>query len=84
MSKTTSASKHKYNKSAYHRYEFSVKVDLKLDYLLERYKTDGESSLSELIRGLLCQHFEVDEDEIYTPYYLQKVNGQWTHVPNEL
>ena len=84
MSKPTSAVKRKYNKGAYHRYEFSVKVDAKLDYLLERYKSTGETSLSELIKKLLAQHFDVEPDEIYVPYHIRRVNGQWVQVPNEL
>ena len=84
MSKPTSAMKRKYNKAAYHRYEFSVKLDTKLDYLLERYKASGETSLSGLIKDLLCQHFAVEADEIYIPYCIRKINGQWTQVPNEL
>jgi len=84
MSKTTSAVKRKYNKGAYHRYEFSVKVDSKLYYMLERYKTNDETNLSELIRNLLGRHFDVDPEELYSPYYLRKINGEWTKVPNEL
>jgi len=84
MSKTTSATKRKYNKAAYHRYEFSIKLDTKLNYLLEQYKSNGETSLSELIRSLLCQHFNVDAEETFVPYYIRKINGQWIEVPNEL
>jgi predicted amidophosphoribosyltransferase len=84
MSKPTSAVKRKYNKGAYHRYEFSVNQDTKLDYLLERYKSNGETSLSELIKKLLCQHFDVEPDEIYVPYRIQRISGQWVQVPNEL
>ena len=84
MSKPTSATKRKYNKGAYHRYEFSIKLDTKLNYLLEQYKSNGDTSLSELIRKLLCQHFKVDADEIYIPYRIQKINGQWLEIPNEL
>jgi len=84
MSKPTSAVKRRYNKAAYRRYEFSIKLDSKLNYKLERYKADGESGLSELIRNLLCEHFGVDADEIYMPYHLRTVNGQWIQVPNEL
>jgi len=49
MSKTTSASKRKYNKQAYRRYDVSVGVDTKLDYLLEEYKGVPGNSLSRLI-----------------------------------
>jgi len=84
MSKPSSATKRKYNKGAYCRYEFSVKLDTKLNYLLEQYKSNGESSLSELIRGLLCQHFKVEAEEIYVPYHYQKINDQWIQIQNEL
>ena len=84
MSKTTSAAKRKYNKGTYHRYEFSIRLDTKLNYLLEQYKSNGETSLSELIRSLLCQHFNVDAEEIFVPYHICKINGQWIEVPNEL
>ena len=84
MSKPTSAMKRKYNKATYRRYEFSVKLDTKLNYLLERYKTNSEASLSELIKNLLCQHFEVKSEETYTPCHIRKIDGQWTPVPNEL
>ena len=73
MSKPTSAVKRKYNKAVYRRYEFSIKLDSKLNYKLEQYKADSETDLSELIRGLLCQHFGVDTDEIYAPYHLLMV-----------
>ena len=83
MSKPSSAVKRKYNKSAYHRYEFSVGVNTKLDHLLEIYKNDPKNNLSELIRNLLCRHFDVEPGEIYSPYYLQRVNGEWVKVPND-
>jgi len=84
MSKPTSATKRKYNKGAYQRYEFSIKVDTKLNYLLEQYKSDGETSLSELIRNLLCKHFKVEAEDTYVPYRIQKINGQWIQIQNEL
>jgi hypothetical protein len=83
LSKPSSAVKRKYNKSAYHRYEFSVGVNTKLDHLLEIYKNDPKNNLSELIRNLLCRHFDVEPGEIYSPYYLQRVNGEWVKVPND-
>lgn len=84
MSKPSSATKRKYNKASYHRYEFSIKLDTKLNYLLEQYKSNGDISLSELIRNLLCQHFNVDAEETFVPYHWRKINGQWTQLPNEL
>jgi hypothetical protein len=72
MSKTSSAIKRKYNKSAYRRYEFSVGLDKKLNYCLEEYmKTD---SVSELIKTLLAEHFGINVDENYFPYRYDK-NG---------
>lgn len=82
MSKPTSAVKRKYNKSAYHRYEFSVKVDAKLDYFLEQYKSNPENSLSALVRDLLCKHFNVNEDELYVPFHLEARNGKTFKVSN--
>jgi len=85
MSKTTSAAKRRYNKAAYKRYEFSVKIDTKLNYLLEQYKSETDNSLSELIKELLCQYFMVHVDELYFPYRLQKnENGKWVRVPNTI
>ena len=82
MSKPSSAVKRKYNKLAYHRYEFSVGIDTKLDYLLEKYKSDPKNNLSGLIRNLLCKHFNVEPDEIYSPDYFRRINGEWVKVPN--
>ena len=66
MSKTSSASKNKYNKKAYQRYEFVVGVDKRLNYLLDAHKQKG-SNVSELIKTLLAKHFEVDPEENYFP-----------------
>lgn len=84
MSKPTSVAKRKYNKGAYQRYEFSLRLDSKLNYLLEQYKINGESSLSELIKNLLCKHFHVEAEQTYVPYHIRKIKGQWTQVSNEL
>ena len=85
MSKPTSAVKRRYNKTAYRRYEFSVKVDTKLNYLLEQYKSEPDNSLSELIKELLCQYFKVHIDELYSPYHLQKnEDGKWIKIPNTI
>jgi hypothetical protein len=83
VSKPTSAVKRKYNKSVYRRYEFSVNVDTKLNYLLEDYMGNPENNLSSLIKNLLCQHFDVDMDEIYMPYHLGlDKDGHWIEIPN--
>jgi len=83
LSKPSSAVKRKYNKSAYHRYEFSVGINTKLNYLLEKYKGNSKNNLSELIRNLLCQHFGIEPDEIYSVAYLERINGEWVWVPND-
>jgi len=83
LSKPSSAVKRRYNKTAYHRYEFSVSINTKLDYLLNKYKNNPENNLSKLIRDLLCQHFGVESSELYFPYYLQRVNGEWIKIPND-
>jgi len=83
VSKPSSAVKRKYNKSAYHRHEFSVGVNTKLGYVLEKYKSDPKNNLSGLIRDLLCQHFDVEPSEIYSPYYFKRINGEWVTVPND-
>jgi len=83
MSKPTSAVKRKYNKTAYHRHEFSVGINTMLDHLLDKYKRDPQNNLSELIRKLLCQHFGIEPDEIYHPYYLERQNGEWVKVFND-
>jgi len=60
--------KRKYNKSAYRRYEFSVRLDSKLEYLLERYMAKtADNSLSELIKNLLCEHFGIELDDLWVP-----------------
>ena len=66
MSKTSSAVKRKYNKSAYRRYEFSVGVDKKLNYLLEDFKEKG-GNVSELIKTTLAAHFNADAHEDFFP-----------------
>jgi len=83
LSKPSSAVKRKYNKSTYHRYEFSVNINTKLDYLLEKYKGNPNNNFSELIRNLLCQHFDIEPNEIYSPFHSQRINGEWVWVPND-
>lgn len=82
MPKSTTSSKHKYNKSAYRRYEFSVGVDTKLNYVLERYLHDSTNGLSELIKSRLAEYFGIDPTEIYVPYHLNVVNGKTVQILN--
>ena len=72
MSKPTSAVKRKYNKNAYRRYEFSVGLGSKLEHCLEEYLKEPEHTLSGLVKNLLCEHFDVEEWEIYVPYHYNK------------
>jgi len=81
MTNATKA-KMKYNRSAYKRYEFNVNVDTKLNYLLEDYIK--KSSVSNLIKTLLCDHFKIGMHDIYVPYHLVRQNGEWVKVPNPL
>lgn len=63
----------KYNRANYRRYEFNVRLDSKLQALIERYKELPESNLSELIKDLLCAHFGMaryEADSPFSPYYL--------------
>ena len=82
MPKPSTTAKRKYNKLAYRRYEFSVDVDTFLNYILERYAKDSKNSLSALIKNLLANHFGVDQDEIYMPFALKKIDGEWIKIPN--
>ena len=79
MSKATSAVKRKYNKSAYDRHEFSVGTDTLLAHKIGEYKQ--KNSLSALIKGLLANHFGVEQDELYVPYYYERLaNGEIVKV----
>lgn len=72
----------KYNREAYKRYEFNVRVESKLNAIIERYKLEPENNLSELIKACLCDYFEIDRyeaDDIYVPYHFGK---DGTHIPN--
>ena len=82
MSKSSTAAKRKYNKSAYRRYEISIKSDTFLNYALERYVQDPNNSLSALIKNQLADYFGIDPDELYFPYHYCKINGGWVEVPN--
>jgi len=82
MPKSSTASKRKYNKTVYRRYEFSVNANTKLNYILERYVQDSKNSLSALIKKQLAEYFGVDSDDIYSSYHLCKVDGEWVKIPN--
>ena len=82
MSKTSTKAKMVYNRKAYKRYEFSVGVDTRLNYMIENFMKDN--SLSNLIKSLLCDHFGVSHiDEIYVPcHFLHGENGDVTVLEN--
>ncbi len=82
MAKPSTTAKHKYNCSTYRRYEFSVGLDTKLNYILERYTQKPDRSLSALVKSLLAQYFGVDPNEIYPLYHFKMVNGEWVQVQN--
>lgn len=65
----TTKRKRAYNKGTYKRYEFSVNLDTKLNYLLEDYKEQNSGGISSLIKGLLSAYFKVESDELYFPYH---------------
>ena len=74
MSKPTSAVKRKYNKNTYRRYEFSLRLDSKLNAILERYKDNPESNISELIKIALSQYWGLEREEAdssYVPYHFR-------------
>jgi hypothetical protein len=73
----------KYNRAAYRRYEFNLRIDSKLNAIVERYKSDPENHLSNLLKELLCRHFSMDlneADDIFPQYHFGP-NG--VHIPNE-
>jgi hypothetical protein len=71
--KTSSASKRKYNKTNYRRYEFSIRLDKKLNYYIEDYKEKG-GSVSDLIKTALANHFNVNPEEDFYPF--KYINGE--------
>ena len=80
--KSTTRSKLKYNREAYKRYEFNVRIDSLLNGIIERYKQNLDNNSSELIKSSLCKHFGIDRNEadlIYVPYHYGK-NGE--HIIN--
>jgi hypothetical protein len=76
----------KYNRQTYKRYEFNVRVDSILNGVIERYKQDSNSNLSELIKSCLCNHFGIDRydaDLLFVPYhYHYGRNGE--HILNNV
>lgn len=82
MAKPSTIAKHKYNRLAYRRYEISVRVDTKLNYILERYAQNPKNSLSTLIKDLLAEYFDIDPSELYYPYHFRQVNGEYVEIPN--
>ena len=80
--KSTTRSKMKYNRAAYKRYEFNVRIDSLLNAIIERYKQNPDHNFSELIKTCLCKHFGLtrgEADLIHVQYYLGK-NGE--HIIN--
>ena len=81
----------KYNKGTYRRYEFNLRLDSKLNALVERYKSYPGGNLSWLVKSLLCDHFGInvnEADDIYSEYYFTKdgfrVNGELDKYFNHL
>ena len=79
---STSKAKRKYNKATYRRYEFSVKLDSKLEYLLSLYISNPGNSLSGLVKTLLGEYLGVYPDDIWAPVRLRDVGGKWVEEPN--
>lgn len=77
MGNNKTTAKLKYNRENYKRYEFNIRVDSKLNAIVERYKEQPDNNLSELIKSCLCQYFCIDRadaDSLYVPYRLQDGN----------
>lgn len=82
MGTNQTMAKMKYNKATYKRYEFNVRQDSKLYALIERYKLERDSNVSELVKLCLCEHFGIDRDEaeyLFVPYRFGAGNEQ---IPN--
>ena len=76
--KSTTKAKMKYNRDAYKRYEFNVRVDSLLNGIIERYKKNPDNNFSELIKSCLCKHFGLSRHEadfIYSEFHYGK-NGE--------
>ena len=74
MAKPGTKAKMKYNRSTYKRYEFNLRVDSKLNALVERYKTTPDANLSQLLKELLCSHFGIElyeADDLYSEYHVE-------------
>lgn len=82
-SMTTSKAKRIYNKASYTRYEFSVRKDSTLNYILEEYRNIMNDSLSNLIKQLLCRYFEIGIDDIYVPFHISLESGRRIEVIND-
>ena len=82
MSNRSTQAKMRYNRSTYKRYEFNLRVDSKINAIVERYKSYPDANLSRLLKELLCKHFGLDIDEadnIYPAYYFDRKGGL---IPN--
>lgn len=71
MGKASTAAKRKYNKSAYVRYEFSVRIDSSLAYKLEEEKANSVN-ISAVIKQLLCEHYGVADDDLHVPEHFKR------------
>jgi hypothetical protein len=83
MSKFNTKSKMKYNRANYRRYEFNLRIDGKLNAIVERYKSDPGNNLSNLMKKLLCKYFNItlnEADDILPQYHFGS-NGE--HIPND-
>jgi predicted HicB family RNase H-like nuclease len=59
MSKTSTASKEKYNAKSYERYTFRVRKNSDLNNEITNFMKLKGSSLNYLVTKLLCEHFGV-------------------------
>jgi hypothetical protein len=75
MGRKSTAAKQKYNKANYKRYEFTVRLDRKLNYYLEDYKAKG-GNVSELVKTALAAHFNVHPDEDFFPFKYDRETGK--------
>lgn len=83
MGTNQTKSKMKYNRNAYKRYEFNVRIDSKLNGLIEQHKDVG-NNLSDIIKTCLCNYFGISRDEgeqIYVPYHIDRRTGE--HIRND-
>ena len=83
MSKPETLSKMKYNRAAYRRYEFNLRIDGKLNALVERYKSTSGNNLSSLLKELLCEYFGIalnEADDLFTQYHF---GSEGEHLLNQ-